>query len=144
MQSKLFTVSEKDTISPNFNFSASIINYVIRTQSIVLLDDASSQSLFINDSYILHVKPKSILCYPILNQGQLVSIMYLENNLTTFAFTPHRIELLKILTSQIAVSVENSLLYANLEEKVTERTIQLEEAHKKILVLEHSKHKERQ
>ena len=136
LQSKLFTVSEKDTISPNFNFSASIINYVIRTQSIVLLDDASSQSLFINDSYILHVKPKSILCYPILNQGQLVSIMYLENNLTTFAFTPHRIELLKILTSQIAVSVENSLLYANLEEKVTERTIQLEEAHKKILVLE--------
>ncbi len=136
MQSKPFVISEEENISSPLNFSSTIVNYVIRTQTIVLLDNASDQSIFIGDSYILNNQPKSILCFPLMNQGEIVGIMYLENNLTTYAFTPNRVELLKIISSQIAVSIENSLLYANLEEKVAERTNQLEEAHRTILVLE--------
>ena len=101
---------------------------MIRTKSIVLLNDATKKGIFINDNYVKEKHPKSILCYPVINQGNLVGVVYLENNLTTDAFTPDRVEILKILSSQIAVSVENSLLYANLEEKVQERTRDLNQA----------------
>jgi serine phosphatase RsbU (regulator of sigma subunit) len=108
--------------------SPGIVNYVIRTKSIILLNDATKKGIFVNDNYVKLKQPKSILCYPIINQGNLVGVVYLENNLTTDAFTPDRLEILKVLSSQIAVSVENSLLYANLEEKVEERTRDLNQA----------------
>ncbi|HMW04383.1 MAG TPA: AAA family ATPase [Leptospiraceae bacterium] len=108
--------------------SIGIVNYVARTKTIVLLNDAPKSGIFINDTYVQEKNPKSILCYPIINQGILVGLVYLENNLITDAFTPERVEILKVLSSQIAVSVENSLLYARLEEKVEERTRDLNQA----------------
>lgn len=108
--------------------SIGIVNYVARTRTIVLLSEAAKSGLFVNDVYVQAKSPKSILCYPIINQGILVGLVYLENNLITDAFTPERVEILKILSSQIAVSIENSLLYARLEEKVEERTRDLNHA----------------
>ena len=68
---------------------------------------------------------KSILCTPLLNQGQLKGIVYLENNLTTGAFTSERVELLNILVAQAAISIDNSRLYQTLEQRVEERTKEL-------------------
>ena len=51
-------------------------------------------------------KPKSILCLPILHQDKLLAIVYLENNLIPGAFTTDRLELLNVLTSQAAISME--------------------------------------
>ncbi|MFM9160247.1 MAG: GAF domain-containing protein, partial [Dolichospermum sp.] len=70
-------------------------------------------------------KTKSILCTPLLNQGQLKGIVYLENNLTTSAFTSERVELLNILAAQAAISIDNSRLYQTLEQRVQERTKEL-------------------
>ncbi len=112
----------------NSILSVSIVNYVTRTKSLVLLNDATKAGMFVNDSYVKTNKPKSVLCYPIINKQKLVGVVYLENNLTTNAFTPDRLEILKVLSSQIAVSVENSLLYTNLEEKVEIRTKDLNQA----------------
>jgi histidine kinase len=110
------------------SISANIVNYVIRTKSLVLLNDATNSGMFVNDSYVTRNASKSLLCYPILNQGSLIGLIYLENNLLTNAFTPERVEVLKVLSAQIAMSLENSLLYASLEEKVKERTKNLNEA----------------
>jgi len=71
----------------------------------------------------------------LINQGQLVSILYFENNLAIAAFTPERIEVLKVLSAQAAISIENARLYQTLEEKVKERTLQLAEANEEIMVL---------
>ena len=68
-----------------------ITNYVARTQEPVVLNNAVSEGQFINDRYIIANQTKSILCTPLLNQGNLSGIVYLENNLTTDAFTPERI-----------------------------------------------------
>lgn len=120
----------------------SIINYVQRTQENVVLNDVTQEGIFTVDPYIKTNKPKSVLCTPILHQGKLINILYLENNLTTGAFTPDRIEVLKLLSAQIAISLENAQLYSylsqanaqlqdysrTLEDKVTERTKQLENA----------------
>jgi predicted ATPase/signal transduction histidine kinase/FixJ family two-component response regulator/tRNA A-37 threonylcarbamoyl transferase component Bud32 len=111
----------------------SIINYVQRTQKDVVLNDATSEAVFNLDNYIISQKPKSILCTPIVNQGKLIGILYLENNLTTGVFTPERLEVLQLLSSQAAISIENARLYHDLEEynrtlevRVKERTLELQ------------------
>ena len=57
------------------------------------------------------------MCFPLINQGQLSGIVYLENNLTTGVFAPDRLEVLKLLSSQATISIENARLYQNLEDK---------------------------
>jgi len=79
-------------------------------QTVVLLDATADPNLA-NDLYIMRQQPKSILCSPILHQGKLLGVLYLENNLATGAFTSNRVELLNLLCAQAAISLENAQLY---------------------------------
>ncbi|MBD2042518.1 ATP-binding sensor histidine kinase [Microcoleus sp. FACHB-672] len=103
-------------VTTSRNLPLSVINYVERTKESVVLNDAACEGLFTTDSYIAKKQPKSILCAPIINQGKLTGILYLENNLIAGAFTPDRLELLKLLSSQVAISLENARLYGNLSD----------------------------
>jgi signal transduction histidine kinase len=110
----------------------SIINYVIRTHETVVKEDAVRQGKFTNDPYIKQHQTKSILCIPLLDRTKLSGILYLENNLTTNAFIKDRVELLKLLSAQVAISIENAQLYTNLqrfnenlEQLVQQRTTEL-------------------
>jgi predicted ATPase/signal transduction histidine kinase/CheY-like chemotaxis protein len=94
----------------------SVINYVARTQENVVLNDATNEGVFRTDTYIINQKPKSLLCTPIVHQGKLIGILYLENNLTTGVFTAERLEVLQLLSSQAAISIENARLYHDVEE----------------------------
>jgi predicted ATPase/signal transduction histidine kinase/FixJ family two-component response regulator/tRNA A-37 threonylcarbamoyl transferase component Bud32 len=121
-------------VSTNQQVSVSVLNYVARTQKDVVLNDASCEEIFKADPYINQYKPKSVLCAPILYQGKITAILYLENNLIPGAFTPKRVEFLRILSAQAAISIENARLYTdleaakvNLETKVEERTLELQE-----------------
>jgi class 3 adenylate cyclase len=93
-----------------------IVNYVARTKESVVLNDATREGKFTLDPYIQENQPKSILCAPLINQGQLSGIVYLENNLTGGAFTADRLEMLNLLSTQAAISIENARLYTNVEE----------------------------
>jgi predicted ATPase/signal transduction histidine kinase len=110
----------------------SVINYVIRSSKEVVLNDATKQNDFSNDTYIKTHQPKSLLCMPLIHQNKLTGLLYMENNLTTGAFMPQRLEILNLLSSQVAISIENALLYENLEEKVRERTSELNQTLKKL------------
>ena len=79
-------------------------------QTVVLLNAIADPNLA-NDPYIIRQQPKSILCSPILHQGKLLGILYLENNLVTEGFTSDRVELLNLLCTQAAISIENARLY---------------------------------
>ncbi len=92
----------------------SIIHYVSRTRESVVLAHASEEGHFLQDEYVIQYEPKSILCMPLLNQGQLTGILYLENNLTTGAFTKDRLDVLNLLSAQIAVSIENAHFYTKM------------------------------
>ncbi len=104
-----------------------VIHYVVRTQENVVLSDAVQEGSFRQDNYILQEQCKSILGMPLVNQGKLVGIIYLENKLTKGAFNQQRLEILTLLSSQLAISITNSLLYNQLEKKVTERTQALQQ-----------------
>jgi len=95
----------------------SIINYVVRTQESVILDGAFVQSPFSEDPYIRALQARSILCLPLINQAKLIGLLYLENNLSSHVFTPKRITMLKLIASQAAISLENTRLYRDLEER---------------------------
>jgi len=95
---------------------ASILHYVARTHKEVILDDAANDTLFSQDQYVLKNKPKSVFCIPILNHGELTGLLYLENNQTLDAFAENRVELLKMIAAQAAISLENARYYTSLNE----------------------------
>ncbi|WP_082029741.1 AAA family ATPase [Ruegeria sp. ANG-S4] len=105
---------------------ASVINYTARTHEVVVVDDAQIDERFMVDRYVQDSGTRSVLCQPILHQGELIGLVYLENNLVSSAFKPERARLLSLLSGQIAVSIRNAELVENLEDKVRERTEQLE------------------
>ncbi len=104
-----------EQISFPANISQAIVNYAIRSQETVVLDDALNQGNFTGDPDLIKRQSKSILCLPLLNQGKLVAILYLENDLTTGAFTKERLTVLNLLASQAAISLENAKLYTEVQ-----------------------------
>jgi PAS domain S-box-containing protein len=96
---------------------SSVLHYVLRTKEGVLLHDASGQNPFAADEYIRGRHPRSVLCLPLLKQTRLLGLLYLENNLTPHAFTTARMAVLKLLAAAAAISIENTRLYSDLQER---------------------------
>ncbi|HEU0175335.1 MAG TPA: AAA family ATPase [Blastocatellia bacterium] len=94
----------------------SVFHYVLRTRESVILDDAA-QSTFATDPYIRQRQARSVLCLPLLNQANVIGVLFLENNLAPRVFAPARIAALKLLASQAAISLENTRLYRDLAER---------------------------
>jgi PAS domain S-box-containing protein len=95
----------------------SVVQYALRTREAVILDDAAAEPLFAADPYIRERQAKSILCLPLLTHAKLSGLLYLENNLAPRVFAQARAAVLKLLASQAAISLENTRLYAELEER---------------------------
>ncbi|MBD1843529.1 AAA family ATPase [Cyanobacteria bacterium FACHB-63] len=89
----------------------SVINYVKHTKEPLVLHNAHSEKKFKTDPYVVQHQPKSVLCLPVIHQGKLTGILYLENNLSSGVFTRDRIELLKLLATQVSISIDNAQLY---------------------------------
>jgi len=121
------------------NMPLSMISYVLRTKEPLIVNNIL-ESRFATDAYFSQHKVLSAMCMPILAQDVLKGIVYLENDILTHAFTFRHTEILKILASQAAISIENAVLYSELEDKVDNRTKEL----KKILLQLELQHKELQ
>ncbi|GBF50910.1 stage II sporulation protein E [Leptospira ryugenii] len=114
------------------NLPRSIIYFTERTREILVLNAAVRDNRFAMDKYIQENQTKSVFCVPILKQGALSGILYLENNLSEGTFTPDRLQTINLLSSQAAISLDNALLYQSLEEKVKDRTQELAHANEEL------------
>jgi PAS domain S-box-containing protein len=94
-----------------------VLHYVLRTRESVILDDASAENPFAEDSYVRQRKARSVLCLPLLNQATIIGALYLENNLAPRVFAPARIAVLKLVAFQAAIALENARLYRDLAER---------------------------
>lgn len=103
----------------------SLLNLAARTRQRALLDDAGAEMEFAADPYLAISGARSVLCLPLIKQGELVGVLYLENSLAVGAFTPDHIAILELMASQAAISLENAALYAELEARVAARTQEL-------------------
>lgn len=117
----------------------SVISQVFQRGEAVVLHDAMADGPFVNDPYTIHLHPRSVLCVPIIVRERFEAAVYMENNLTDAVFTDDRVELIQLLSAQAAVAIENARLYTQvqdhsrlLEEKVVERTAELEELNEEL------------
>ena len=93
------------TFEGTYYVPLSLVSYVARARESVVLDNASQFGNFQNDPWIVQNQSKSLLCMPLINQSSLIGIILLENNLTISAFTPERIEIINLLSTQAAISI---------------------------------------
>ena len=93
----------------------SVIQFVARTKQVLALTNAIEEDVFTQDPYIKEKQPLSILCIPILSRNELLGVLYVEHKWLTGVFTAQRVEVLSLLASQAAISIENARLYSNLQ-----------------------------
>jgi predicted ATPase/signal transduction histidine kinase len=108
-----------EPLENNPNVPVKLIQYVKNTHEVVVIDDLETDLPVIED-YLRLRQPKSLLCLPILNQGNLVGILYLKNRLTSGVFTSDRIIILDFLCTQVAISLENARLYNQVQQTLTD------------------------
>ncbi|MCP4346026.1 MAG: AAA family ATPase [Desulfobacterales bacterium] len=109
-------VFESLPVEDSDDIPSAIVNYVSRTRESVILNNASEEGMFVSDPYIVKNSPKSMLCGLIMHKGKMSGILYLENNLTVNAFPSERLSLLRVLSSQAAISIENTMLIKHREQ----------------------------
>lgn len=93
------------------NVPRAMVAYVARTNESMVLENALEDERLNRDAYVLANKVLSSVCLPIMSQGALRGVLYLENNAAKGVFSPERVELMTILSGQIAISLENADLY---------------------------------
>ncbi|PRR81861.1 ATP-binding protein [Clostridium vincentii] len=103
----------------------SIVNYTIKQEELMMSDNPMEDPDFNQDLYIQQENPKSVIYIPLHRKDNLIGVIYLENKIFSGAFTSKQIEVIKMISAQIAISLENARLYSNLEERVRERTVAL-------------------
>ncbi|BAT55612.1 serine/threonine kinase with two-component sensor domain protein [Nostoc sp. NIES-3756] len=112
----VFTQFPSTYLESSYDVPITLINYVKRSLDILVIDDANMPNFLAGDRYIISEQPQSILCIPLINQGKFLGVFYLENNLISGAFAGDRVEILKLLITQAAISLEIAMLYKNLAE----------------------------
>ena len=125
---KIVSTMESVPFQLSPDISAAAVHYATRTREPLILDNAWRQGALTEDPYIKNNRIKSVLCLPVIHQQKLTAVLYMENNLTTGAFTKERIEILTMLSTQIAISIENARVYQTVERAVAKRTAELKEA----------------
>jgi diguanylate cyclase (GGDEF)-like protein len=115
--------------------SLTALRYVERTREPLLVEDAIRDNRFARDPYFAAVKQCSLLGVPVQNQGSLQAVLLLENRLRSGAFAPDRLDAVKLIAGQLAMSLNNVQLYESLERKVAERTAALELANGRLELL---------
>ncbi len=101
--------------------SRAVVDYVWRTRASLVIDDASADDRFAGDAYVAATRLKSVLCLPVVHQGEISAILYLENDLAREAFDPRRIELIEILMAQGSISLANARLAHRMRREMGER-----------------------
>ncbi|WP_375474252.1 AAA family ATPase [uncultured Nostoc sp.] len=105
------TILEPQLLDTCQDIPRKIINYVKNTQETIVIDNCQTEIRGLIGEYMHSYQPQSVLCTPIINQGHLVGILYLENQITSGVFTQERLQVINLLSSQAAISLENARLY---------------------------------
>ncbi|MEB3218004.1 MAG: AAA family ATPase, partial [Nostocales cyanobacterium 94392] len=116
-QTQIETILESQLLEICQDIPIKIINYVKNTQQKIVVDNCQTDTPGIISEYMLTHQPKSVFCTPIINQGHLVGILYLENQLVAGVFTSDRIKVIEMLSAQAGISLENARLYQESQEK---------------------------
>jgi len=107
-----------------------IVRYVHRTGKRLILDNAAQEGIFKDNQEVQDMELRSVLCMPVINQSKMIGVLYLENYLSDSVFTSEKTDMIELLISQAAISLENARLINEMEQLVQERTVELSAANK--------------
>lgn len=110
----------------------SLIHYCARTRQQVVLADACNEGPYSQDPYFVATTMRSVLCTPLRLRGELTGLLYVENRLAKNAFTDTLLRILELLSTQLAISMQNADFYHQLESLVAERTEQLHQVNERL------------
>ncbi|MFD1554617.1 AAA family ATPase [Paraburkholderia silviterrae] len=99
----------------------SILNTVVHTKKPLVFDDAQTEGEAAHAGSLALHPARSVFCLPLLKQGTLIGVLYLENALVHRVFTPAKTAMLEVLAPQAANSLEAARLYAELVEENARR-----------------------
>lgn len=105
---------ENSPLEGSLLVSEAIVRYVVRSRLEVVLHDAGQHPTFRQDPHVLRRNVRSVMCVPLLAQNRLSGVLYLENNLYPGVFAVERTQIVKTLSTQAAISIENAKLYGSL------------------------------
>ncbi|MGD9202568.1 MAG: sigma 54-interacting transcriptional regulator [Chitinispirillia bacterium] len=96
-------------------YSITAVQYTLRTKKPLLIQCSDKPVQFMYDRYLKKYDSISVLIIPILYQGDLLGLLYLENKLVRNAFTEKTVRTLSLISSQAAISIKNARLYLELK-----------------------------
>lgn len=109
-----------------------VVRYAERTGEPFVVDDATRDDRFARDPYLVDLDCCSLLVVPISNRGRLQALLLLENRFIRAAFSTDRLDSVLLIAGQLAVSLDNAMVYRSLERKVAERTQQIATANRRL------------
>ncbi|MCW5667896.1 MAG: response regulator [Piscinibacter sp.] len=112
---------QADPAGPDAALPGTLLHFVERSRTPVLLGDAHAAHAFEADPYFAAAAPRALLCLPLLHRGAVVGALYLEHRELPGVFTAPRQGVLELLAGQAAIALENAALYAERDREIQER-----------------------
>lgn len=101
--------------------SRTIVEQALRDRRSVLSTNAMEDPRFMAHTSVQLSQVRSVLCVPLIAQGETLGIVYLDNRMKTSNFDERDSEMLTAFANQAAVAIQNARLYENLRKSLEER-----------------------
>jgi histidine kinase len=106
-------------------YPVGMIHYAIRTKQVLLIDNAMKSEFFATNNYVVNGQTKSVLCQPLLMQQKTIGVLYLDSNMSEKLYNNDKVQMLQLLSTQIAISINNSMNFEAMEQTIQARTEEL-------------------
>ena len=115
--------------------SQTILNTVIEEREPLVLGNALLDPRFSDSKSVVRHQLRSVMCVPLITQEKVIGAIYVENRSIQGRFRQDDIGPLTLFANQAAVSIENANLYSTLEDRVQQRTAELDELNQKMVLM---------
>ncbi|MGZ3796261.1 MAG: AAA family ATPase [Pseudobdellovibrionaceae bacterium] len=92
-----------------------LLRYVQRTKDLVLINNKNRSDFY--QDFIDLSEIKALLCLPIVKNNNVLAIIYLESKVSDSVFTPKEVEMVKLLSLQTGITLENVELYEEVKKE---------------------------
>jgi transcriptional regulator with GAF, ATPase, and Fis domain len=108
------------------HLSDSILARVIETKRPLIVSDALHDSLFSRSESVMNLKLCSVMCAPLIAQGELLGLIYVGNDNVVSLFEESSLDVLTIFAGQASLILQNALLMNQLKTDRDELAEELE------------------
>jgi signal transduction histidine kinase len=117
-------------VSPNRALAGEVVLWIERTGKIVIREEFEAKDREMSAVVASLRDICAAVAVPLSHSGRLLGVLTLSGKISGEPFTSLDLDLLEVLARPAAVAIENAVLYDKMEEKVRERTRELDEAKK--------------